>query len=210
MDHSAALSAPAGRARGIVLAGLAILGVAVAVLVAQPLVALVPSRSSVGLAWSAARTGLGEADGVVPDGVTVSVFDEETPAVGNLDPELLGPLRRAARDAAADGVGLRVNSGWRSPEYQWQLLRDAVAEYGSPEAAARWVATPARSAHVSGAAVDVAPPGAADWLSEHGASYGLCQVYRNEPWHYERRPDAVDDGCPPMYPDPTQDPRLRP
>ena len=37
-----------------------------------------------------------------------------------------------------------VNSGWRSPEYQDQLLRDAVSKYGSEAEAARWVATPAR------------------------------------------------------------------
>src|SRR5581483_3608784 len=53
-------------------------------------------------------------------------------------------------------------------------------------------------------------PDAAAWLSEYGAAYGLCQIYGNEPWHHEPRPDAVDDGCPPMYADPTQDPRMRP
>src|SRR5687767_2404799 len=68
--------------------------------------------------------GLGEADGLVPDGA--SVFDDETPAVANLDPSLLDALRRAATDAAADGIEIRVNSGWRSPEYQEQLLREAV------------------------------------------------------------------------------------
>jgi zinc D-Ala-D-Ala carboxypeptidase len=47
------------------------------------------------------------------------------------------------------------------------------------------------------------------WLSEHGAEHGLCQIYGNEPWHYELRPEAVHDGCPPMYGDPTQDPRLQ-
>ena len=33
-------------------------------------------------------------------------------------------------------------------------------------------------------------PAATAWLSEHGAAYGLCQIYGNEPWHYELRPDA--------------------
>jgi D-alanyl-D-alanine carboxypeptidase len=46
--------------------------------------------------------------------------------------------------------------------------------------------------------------------SEHGADYGLCQIYGNEPWHYELRPEATDHGCPPMYADPTQDPRMQP
>jgi hypothetical protein len=71
------------------------------------------------------------------------------------------------------------------------------------------VATPSTSAHVSGDAIDIGPPGAAAWLSEHGAGYGLCQIYSNEPWHYELRPDAGDHGCPPMYADPTHDPRMQ-
>jgi zinc D-Ala-D-Ala carboxypeptidase len=151
---------------------------------------------------------LGEADGAVPDGTTV--FDDELPAVANLDPALLGALRQAATDAAADGVELYVDSGWRSPEYQEQLLREAVSKYGSEKEAARWVATPNTSAHVSGDAVDIGHADATAWLSEHGAKYGLCQIYRNEPWHYELRPEAIDHGCPPMYADPTHDPRMQP
>ena len=71
------------------------------------------------------------------------------------------------------------------------------------------VATAATSAHVSGDAVDIGPSGAAAWLSAHGAAYGLCQIYGNEPWHYELRPEAVAHGCPPTYADPTQDPRMQ-
>ncbi|MFE9747865.1 M15 family metallopeptidase [Saccharothrix saharensis] len=147
------------------------------------------------------------AHGAVP--VPVPVFDDETAAVVNLRPDLLQALRRAARDAAADGVEFFVNGGWRSPEYQERLFREAVSKYGSERAAARWVATPETSAHVSGDAVDIGPAAARAWLSEHGAEYGLCQVYRNEPWHYELRPEAVHTGCPPLYPDPTHDPRMR-
>ena len=137
---------------------------------------------------------LGEADGAVPDGTTV--FDSQIPGVANLDSDLLGALRQAATGASGDGVEFFVDSGWRSPEYQNQLLREAVSEYGSEEEAARWVATAETSAHVSGDAVDVGPPGAAAWLSERGAEYGLCQIYSNEPWHYELRPEAIDHGCP--------------
>jgi zinc D-Ala-D-Ala carboxypeptidase len=150
-------------------------------------------------------TPVGVADGAVPDGVTV--FDDEFPAVAKLDPALLRAVREAAKDAAADGVKFVVNSGWRSAAYQNQLLREAVAEYGSQEEAARWVATPERSLHVSGDAIDIGPSESAAWLSEHGAEYGLCQIYDNEPWHYELRPEAIDDGCPARYADPTQDPR---
>jgi D-alanyl-D-alanine carboxypeptidase len=156
---------------------------------------------------AAVRLALGQAHGAVPDPVTV--FDDEVPAVAHLDPGLLDALRRAAADAADDGVRLFVNGGWRSPEYQEQLLREAVVKYGSAEEAARWVSTPGRSAHVRGDAVDIGPREARAWLSRHGAAYGLCQIYRNEPWHYELRPEAVDNGCPPMYADPSHDPRMR-
>jgi zinc D-Ala-D-Ala carboxypeptidase len=150
---------------------------------------------------------LGEADGAVPDGTTV--FDDEVPGVVKLDPALLGALRRAATNAAGYGVEFYVDSGWRSPKYQEQLLHEAVSEYGSEKEAARWVATPNTSPHVSGDAVDIGPVDATAWLSGHGAKYGLCQIYRNEPWHYELRPKAIDHGCPPMYADPTQDPTMQ-
>jgi zinc D-Ala-D-Ala carboxypeptidase len=153
------------------------------------------------------RGALGEADGAIPDDTTV--FDDEIPGVANLDPALLGALRLAATDAADDGVEFYVDSGWRSPQYQERLLREAVSKYGSEEEAARWVATPKTSAHVSGDAVDIGPDEATAWLSEHGAEYGLCQIYGNEPWHYELRPKAIDRGCPPRYADPTHDPRMR-
>jgi D-alanyl-D-alanine carboxypeptidase len=148
-----------------------------------------------------------EDDGALPDGVTV--FDDEYPGVGNVDPDLLYALREAATDAADDGVEFYVISGWRSPEYQIQLLREAVSKYGSEQEAARWVATADTSPHVSGDAVDIGSVDATAWLSEHGAEYGLCQIYNNEPWHYELRPEATDHGCPPTFADPTRDPRMQ-
>jgi zinc D-Ala-D-Ala carboxypeptidase len=166
-----------------------------------------PSPSPPSPPRSEHRAPLGEADGAVPQGTTV--FDDEIPGVANLDPALLGPLRQAATDAAADGVRFQVTSGWRSPEYQEQLLREAVSEYGSEEEAARWVSSADTSLHVSGDAVDIGPSDATAWLSEQGDEYGLCQIYGNEPWHYELRPEAVDQGCPAMYADPTEDPRMR-
>jgi zinc D-Ala-D-Ala carboxypeptidase len=148
-----------------------------------------------------------EADGTLPDGVTV--FDDEYPGVANLDPDLLQALREAATDAAADGIEFNVNSGWRSREYQRQLFRAAVSKYGSEKEAARWVATADTSAHVSGDAIDIGPLGATAWLSEHGAKYGLCQIYRNEIWHYELRLKAIDRDCPAMYADSAHDPSLQ-
>jgi hypothetical protein len=182
------------------LANLAVAGVFIHQTLA---VSSVPVASTGG----AQDQALGAADGAVGQGVTV--FDDEVPAVVNLDPALLRALRAAAKDAASDGVVFYVNSGWRSPAYQEHLLRQAVAKYGSAEEAARWVATPQTSPHVSGHAIDIGRSDATAWLSKYGAAYGLCQIYDNEPWHYELRPEAIEHGCPPRYADPTHDPRMQ-
>jgi hypothetical protein len=215
-DNRSARTA-ARRTRSTVLAALAAVGATLAGVLTWP--AHAPSSSPLGLSSSGLARGantvarsdhegaLGEADGVVPDGVTV--FDGEFPAVAKLDPDLLEALRAAAADAADDGVEFHVNSGWRSAAYQNQLLREAVSKYGSEKEAARWVATADTSLHVSGDAVDIGHSDATAWLSEHGAEYGLCQIYRNEPWHYELRSGALDHGCPGLYADPTQDPRMQ-
>jgi zinc D-Ala-D-Ala carboxypeptidase len=154
------------------------------------------------------RGALGSADGVLRDGTTV--FDDGMPGIAKLDPDLLGALRRAATDAARDEVPIFVTSGWRSRRYQEQLFRQAVSKYGSTEKAARWVATPGTSAHESGSAVDLAPFEATAWLSRHGAEYGLCQIYGNEPWHFELRRGAISHGCPRVEADATHDPRIQP
>ena len=192
-------NAPGGsaarRIRPTVLTALLLVGVA--------LIGTVTGRV-VGPLLAAVR---GEAGGAIGRGVTV--FDNERPAVANLDPDLLRALRQAAKDAAREGVKIHINSGWRSPEYQERLHLQAVWKYRSKEKAARWVATADTSPHVSGHAVDIGPSRATAWLSRHGAEYRLCQVYRNEPWHYELRPRAINDGCPPMYADPRHDPRMQ-
>jgi LAS superfamily LD-carboxypeptidase LdcB len=103
---------------------------------------------------------------------------------------------------------VHLTSGWRSAAYQEQLLEDAISTYGTRAEAARWVATPATSPHVSGDAVDIRNADATAWLEGHGARYGLCQVFANEPWHFELRPAAVGRGCPAQYRDPSHDPRM--
>lgn len=122
------------------------------------------------------------ADGLLDEPVSVST---DLPALTGLDDDLLAAVQDAAEDAAADGVQILITSGWRSEAYQEHLLAEAVEEYGSAEEAARWVASPTESRHVSGAAVDVGPTDAAYWMSEFGSRYGLCQTYVNEVWHYE-------------------------
>ena len=149
---------------------------------------------------------LGAADGEVAGSTTVF---SDVPAVAKLDPALLAALRTAAADAAASGVELEVSSGWRSRRYQAELFREAVEKYGSEAEAERWVARPGTSVHEAGDAVDVGPSSAVTWLATHGDAFDLCQVYRNEPWHYELQPGATVRGCSTPYADPTHDPRMQ-
>jgi D-alanyl-D-alanine carboxypeptidase len=94
MTHPAAALPAARRTRPTLLAavaGTALLGVL--------------GFSSVAGWLSSPASSASSADGVVvPDGVTVN--DDEYPAVTKLDPLLLAALRRAAADAASDGVVL--------------------------------------------------------------------------------------------------------
>jgi LAS superfamily LD-carboxypeptidase LdcB len=128
---------------------------------------------------------IGAADGFIPADETLSPFGVDQPAVGNLKPDLLSAIQRAAADAAIDGIDIRINSGWRSARYQQQLLNEAITTYGSEQEALKWVDTPEQSSHVAGKAIDIAPTAADDWLVQHGAAYGLCQTYANEIWHFE-------------------------
>lgn len=166
-----------------------------------------PGAPAQGTAAVVADGVVTEEDGVLPDRVTV--FDGAYPGITRLSPDLLDALRRAAEDAGQQGIVIHVNSGWRSPEYQDELLQQAVSQYGSEAEAARWVATAATSAHVAGEAVDIGSFDAVAWMSEHGDAYGLCQTYGNESWHFELRREAIGGTCPAPYADPTEDPRMQ-
>jgi D-alanyl-D-alanine carboxypeptidase len=124
-------------------------------------------------------------DGYISDSDSVSIFDEQLPAIAGLDAALRSAVQDAATAAAADGQDMRITSGWRSAAYQQALLDQATASYGSLEEARKWVNTPELSSHVTGRAVDVGPIDAQFWLIEHGYEYGLCQTYANERWHFE-------------------------
>jgi zinc D-Ala-D-Ala carboxypeptidase len=129
-----------------------------------------------------------------------AAFDVDRPTIRKLDQDLLDALQAAARDAQSDGVTLVVNSGWRSRKHQLRLFTEAVSKYGSEEEALRYVSTPDTSAHVTGDAIDIGPTDAADWLSQHGSDYGLCQIFANEIWHYELATTPGGE-CPEMLPD---------
>jgi hypothetical protein len=128
--------------------------------------------------------GLGPDDGYIKS-KALSPFADDVPAIANLDPDLRQALQDAATAAMGDGVDFVVTSGWRSAYYQQSLFDDAVRNYGSAEVAAEFVLSPEKSRHVFGQAVDIGFTDANSWLSQHGADYGLCQIYANEMWHFE-------------------------
>ncbi len=137
--------------------------------------------------------------GWLPDGSMLSPFDVANPILSQMDPALLKAIQDATTAAQAQGVNLRVTSGWRSKGFQQRLFDDAVRTYGSVDAAAQFVATPEVSKHVSGQAVDIGPVEADMWLIANGRQFGLCQIYANEIWHFELVADAQGN-CPPLRP----------
>jgi len=142
--------------------------------------------------------------GLQPDSLVdtpTRVADPSTPVqVRGLDADLVARFRQAAITAHAEaGIEITITSGWRSAAQQQEILDAKVAEVGVDEAH-RLVAPVDASAHVQGLALDVGPYDGALWLRAEGWRFGLCQVYVNEPWHFE---PTVDPGttCPPLVPD---------
>lgn len=82
---------------------------------------------------------------------------------------------------------LRISSGYRSPERQTQLFEAALAKYGSPAAARRWVAAPGHSMHNRGLAADLKylSPAARQWAHANASRFGLTFPLSNENWHVE-------------------------
>jgi pSer/pThr/pTyr-binding forkhead associated (FHA) protein len=201
---------PRHRVRTLVRSVLAVVAVIVALLGYQylrPMLRAYELPEHRANAESGASTG--EAGGALTHPVLVSDTGYRPPGIANLDPALIKALRRAAADAADEGIDIYVDSGWRSPAYQKTLFDQAIVKYGSRSEASRWVGTPTGSGHVTGDAVDIARSDAQKWLSKNGARYGLCQIYRNEPWHYELRPQAIKHGRPTPYADASHDPRMQ-
>ncbi|TDU89060.1 D-alanyl-D-alanine carboxypeptidase-like protein [Kribbella voronezhensis] len=123
------------------------------------------------------------ADPTEPVKTTRPVYAEESDL--GLTPRMRSRLRKATAAAKADGITISITSARRSVAKQNQLLKAAIAKYGSYREAIRWVLPPDKSAHVKGKAVDIGPRSAMTWLEKNGWRYGLCRRYDNEPWHFE-------------------------
>jgi hypothetical protein len=91
-------------------------------------------------------------------------------------PDVALAFDRMERAARADGVGLIVNSGFRSDAEQARLF----AAHPDP----KWVAPPGKSLHRLGTELDLGPPAAYGWLAANAKRFGFVQRYSWEAWHF--------------------------
>jgi len=124
-----------------------------------------------------------------------------------LNPDFAQRAYALTQAAHAAGIPLQVTSAYRSPEVQARLYEAALAKYGSPEAARKWVAPPGRSQHNRGTAIDFAVNGSlirdpsspeAQWLRENASQYGLELPMEWEPWQVELAGARNGSAPPPM------------
>jgi hypothetical protein len=107
------------------------------------------------------------------------------PAYTGLNPGFAGALQQLIN---ASGGRLWINSGYRSDARQVQLWNDALAKYGSEQAASNWVAKPESlggkgSNHTRGLAADLG--GDLALAHQLAPQFGLVFPLYNEAWHIE-------------------------
>lgn len=131
--------------------------------------------------------------------VTVEIEGVLARARAVIDPEMLAPMQlklgRESMDPSllhavdrllgAAGDRVFVTSGFRSRAEQQALWRQAVARYGSAEAADDWVARPGTSAHETGLAVDLGGDLALALETIEKLGLPLWRPLANELWHFE-------------------------
>jgi len=125
-----------------------------------------------------------------------------------LAPECASAWQRLKLAAAADGVDLRIASGFRSIQRQQEIIRMKMQAGQALASILTLLAPPGYSEHHTGCAVDIRTPGiksldpefensaAFQWLSRHAASYGFTMTYprdnaqgfQYEPWHWCYQP----------------------
>lgn len=121
-----------------------------------------------------------------------------------LTPAAAAQWQKMVEAAAGDGVRLMIVSGFRSFDYQADLIRNKLENGQAIDDILTVNAAPGYSEHHTGAAIDIATPGsrplteefaeseAFAWLTEHAADYGFRMTYpadnpwgiAYEPWHW--------------------------
>jgi D-alanyl-D-alanine carboxypeptidase len=143
------------------------------------------------------------------------LYYTEATALVDVGPNLVGRMQRLTPDTAAlwqqmveaassGGIRLLIVSGFRSFEYQAQLIRNKLEAGQSLEEILAVNAAPGFSQHHTGDAVDIATPGsrplteefeesdAFAWLGKYAGEFGFSMTYPrdnpsgfiHEPWHW--------------------------
>jgi hypothetical protein len=99
-------------------------------------------------------------------------------------PDVAAAFDRMSAAAAAAGLPLIVNSGFRSDAEQAALF----AAHPDP----KWVAPPGHSLHRCATELDLGPETAYGWLAANASRFGFVQRYSWESWHF-----GYDAGPPP-------------
>lgn len=118
-----------------------------------------------------------------------------------LAPEAVLKWRQMAGSAEGDDIRLLLVSGFRSFDYQAELIRKKLAQGQAIAEILRVNAAPGFSQHHTGLAVDIATPGsrplteefehsdAFRWLEAHAADFGFSMTYpRDNPWGFIYEP----------------------
>lgn len=142
-------------------------------------------------------------------------YYEETTELVDVGPNLVGRMQQLTPEAAAkwqqmveaaagSGIRLLIVSGYRSYEYQAELIRKKMSAGQPIDEILMVSAAPGFSQHHTGTAVDIATPGsrplteefetsdAYEWLGQHAAKHGFSLTYPRdnafgfvfEPWHW--------------------------
>jgi D-alanyl-D-alanine carboxypeptidase len=143
---------------------------------------------------------------------------EEAEALVKVGPNLVGRMQRLTPETAAkwqdmvaaagkDDVSLLIVSGYRSIDYQAQLIRAKIDAGQVISEILAVNAAPGFSEHHSGRAIDIATPGsrpltenfeattAFRWLQENAGIFGFSMSYPRdnaggfiyEPWHWAQK-----------------------
>ena len=149
----------------------------------------------------------GQRDGLPSYREAIELVDVGPNLVGRmqrLTPEAAARWQQMVEAAGTDGIRLLIVSGFRSFQYQAELIRNKLSRGEVIEDILTVNAAPGFSQHHTGAAVDIATPGsrpltedfehsdAFRWLSEHGQAHGFSMTYPRdnpfgfiyEPWHW--------------------------
>ena len=121
-----------------------------------------------------------------------------------LQPRAASAYARMIAAAAADGVEVRLVSGFRSADYQLAILKRKLERGQAIDEILRVIAAPGFSEHHTGRAVDLTAPGcrpaeiefedspAYAWLRKHASRFGFRMSFPRgnphgiayEPWHW--------------------------